>query len=101
MGNLQLVLPALNLSTLNAGLLQQVTSKIDDVLTEHGGLLHVLPLAVHLRFFGWTSRGGHSEPFLLFEVYEILVSAQGPLVFGFLGLGLRGLGPGLDNKKKF
>ena len=25
------------------------TSKIDDVLTEHGGLLHVLPLAVHLR----------------------------------------------------
>ena len=23
----------------------------DDVLTEHGGLLHVLPLAVHLRFF--------------------------------------------------
>ena len=29
--------------------------------------------------------------------HEILVSAQGPLVFGFLGLGLRGLGPGLDN----
>ena len=29
--------------------------------------------------------------------YEILMSAQGPLVFGFLGLGLRGLGPGLDN----
>ena len=26
-------------------------SKIDDVLSEHGGLLHVLPLAVHLRFF--------------------------------------------------
>ena len=26
--------------------------------------------------------------------HEILVSAQGPLV---LGLGLRGLGPGLDN----
>ena len=26
------------------------TSKTDDVLTEHGGLLHVLPLAVHLRF---------------------------------------------------
>ena len=26
-------------------------SKIDDVLTEHGGLLHVLPLAVHLNFF--------------------------------------------------
>ena len=30
--------------------------------------------------------------------YEILVSAQGPLVFGFLGLGAKGLGPGLDNK---
>ena len=29
--------------------------------------------------------------------HEILVSAQGPLLFGFLGLGLRGLGPGLDN----
>ena len=26
-------------------------SKIDDVLTENGGLLHILPLAVHLRFF--------------------------------------------------
>ena len=29
--------------------------------------------------------------------YEILVSAQGPLVLGFWGLGLRCLGPGLDN----
>ena len=28
------------------------SSKIDDVLTEVGGLLHVLPLAVHLIFFG-------------------------------------------------
>ena len=27
------------------------TSKIADVLTEHGGLLHVLPLTVHLDFF--------------------------------------------------
>ena len=27
------------------------TSKIDDILTEHGRLLHVLPLAVRLRFF--------------------------------------------------
>ena len=26
------------------------TSKFDDVLLEHGGLTHVLPLAVHLRF---------------------------------------------------
>ena len=28
-----------------------VSSKIDDVLAEDGGLLHVLPLAVHLNFF--------------------------------------------------
>ena len=28
-------------------------SQIDDVLTDYGGLLHVLPLAVHLRFFCW------------------------------------------------
>ena len=27
------------------------SSKIDDVLAEDGGLLHVLPLAVHLIFF--------------------------------------------------
>ena len=27
------------------------TSKIDDDLTEHSGLLHALPLAVHMRFF--------------------------------------------------
>ena len=27
------------------------TSKIDDVLTEDGGLLDVLPLTVHLSFF--------------------------------------------------
>ena len=26
------------------------TSKIDAVLTVHGGLLHILPLAFHLRF---------------------------------------------------
>ena len=28
--------------------------------------------------------------------HEILVSAQGPLGFGFLGLGAQGWGPGLD-----
>ena len=60
----------------------------------------------------------HSEPFILFEVYcgtppsclkvmggrvgwgggpwDFSVSPR-PLGFGFLGLGLRGLGPGLDN----
>ena len=61
MGNLDLVLPSLNLSTLNAGIWHfnnDATSKIDDVLTEHGGLLHVLPLAVHLRFFFAGQVGG-------------------------------------------
>ena len=33
----------------NASILIMMQSKIDDVLTEHGGLLHVLPLAVHLK----------------------------------------------------
>ena len=27
------------------------SSKIDDVLAEDGGLLHLLPLTVHLKFF--------------------------------------------------
>ena len=74
-------------------------------------------LSLYTRdFFCWTSRGDHSEPFLLFEVYcgippsclkvgggvggcvlvahEILVSAQGPLVLGFWvwGFGVWGLG---------
>ena len=29
---------------------------IDDVLFEHGGLPHVLPLFVELILFGWTSK---------------------------------------------
>ena len=55
---MHLVLPALNLYTLNAGILimmHQVRLIINDVLTEHGGLLHVLPLAVLLRFLWDTS----------------------------------------------
>ena len=39
-------------SILDAGILimvQQVMSKIDDILLEHGEVPHVLPLAVHLR----------------------------------------------------
>ena len=31
------------------------TSKFDDVLLEHDGLPHVLPLAVHLKFF-WLDK---------------------------------------------
>ena len=51
--DLHLILPALNLFILDAGILltdNGATSKIDDVLIEHGGLLHVLPLIVHLKF---------------------------------------------------
>ena len=45
----------------------KLTLTIEDILTEHGGILHVLPLAVHLKYiFCWTSRG-YSDPFLLFE----------------------------------
>ena len=33
-------------------------SKIDDVLAEDGGLLHVLPLAVHLKFLLADKKGG-------------------------------------------
>ena len=47
MGDLHLVFSALNLSNLDTGILIR---KIDDVHTEHGGLPHVLPLAVHLNF---------------------------------------------------
>ena len=67
MGDLNLVHTALNLSNLDAGNENGATSKIDDVLTGHGGLPHILPLAVHLRFFCWLSRGDHSKMFLLFE----------------------------------
>ena len=44
-------------------------SKIDDVLAEVGGLLHVLPLAVHLNFLWLTNRMDHSEMFLLSELF--------------------------------
>ena len=43
------------------------TSKFDDVLLDHGGLPHVISLAVHLDFVWWTSRGEYSKMFLLFE----------------------------------
>ena len=117
MVDLHLVLPALNLSSLDAVILimmQQV--KIDDVLTEHGGLLYVLTLTVHLDFFygqvGGTflklsySLGLFVGPLLhalklgggwVVVASSILVSAQGPLVLGLelRGLGLRVWGQGL------
>ena len=46
------------------------------------------------RPFIWCAE--HAKGALV-VAHEILVSAQGPLVFWFLGLGLKGLGPGLDN----
>ena len=39
-----------------------------NVLAEDGGLL--LPLAVHLNFLLRTSRGDHSETFLLSEIFS-------------------------------
>ena len=77
MGDLHLVLPALNLSTLNAGnliIMQQVRLMMFSLnMVEYS----ILPLTVHLRFFCWTSRVAH----------KILVSAQGPLFFSFWVLG--------------
>ena len=45
-----MVLPGMNFSILDAGILIMAISKFDDVLLEHGGLPHVLTLAVHLKF---------------------------------------------------
>ena len=50
MGDLHLVLPSLNLSILDAGNLIMLQQVFDDILLEHGGQPHVLPLAVHLKF---------------------------------------------------
>ena len=48
------------------------SSKIDNVLAEDGGLLHVLPFAIHLIFFMLKSYGWR-------VAYRILVSAPGIL----------------------
>ena len=42
------------------------SSKNDDVLAEDGGLLQVLPLAVHLKFFFTDKLGGPSWTILTF-----------------------------------
>ena len=70
MGDLHLILPALNLSTLNASILimmQQVRLIMFSLNMVH---VHVLPLAVHLRFFCLTRSGDYSEPFSLFEFFR-------------------------------
>ena len=35
----------------------------------------ILPLAVHLSFLCWSSRGGHSEPFLLFNFFFFMLKS--------------------------
>ena len=81
-GDLHLVLPALNLSTLDVDILmkmvQQVTSKIDDVL-EHVGLPQVLPLTIHLKNLYGHIEGTilrHSYPFS-FNLGHLLHDKQG------------------------
>ena len=39
-------------------------SKVDDVLLEHSGLPHILPLTIHLTLFCRSSRGDHSKTLL-------------------------------------
>ena len=112
MGDLHLVLPALNLSNLNAGILimmQQVRLMMFSLNMVDYSLSFLL-LSTQ-NFFCRTSRGDHSEPFLLFEVYcgtppsclkvmgwwggggpgDFSVSPR-PLGFWVWGLGVWGLG---------
>ena len=70
MGDLHVVLPALKLSNMNAGILimmQQVRLMMFSLNTVDYSMSFLL-LSTQ-NFFCWTSRGDHSEPFLLFEVY--------------------------------
>ena len=112
MGDLHLVLPALNLSTLNAGIsimMQQVRLMMFSLnMVDYSMSFLLLSTWV---FFCWTSRGDHSEPFLLFDFlcgtlpscskvmgwgggpWDFSVSPR-PLGFGFLGFW----GPGLTIK---
>ena len=94
MGDLHLVHPVLNLSVLIAGILIMVmTSNCDDVLLDHGGLLHVHPLAEGttpscITVVGWVGCG-----------LQHFSGSPRPLGFGVGSKGFRakGLGPGLDN----
>ena len=64
------------------------TSKIDDDLTEHGGLIHVPPLTGHLDFFWLTSRGGSLWNFLTLWVFFCGIGV-GPRGFPDEGFGAR------------
>ena len=116
-GDLHLVLTPLNLSTLNAGILIMM-QKVRLMMFSLNMVDYSMSfLLLSTWVFCWTSRGDHSEPFLLFDfwcgtlpsclkvigwgggggvvAYEILVSVQCPLVLGFWVLGLRVWGLGL------
>ena len=70
MGDLHVVLPALKLSNMNAGILimmQQVRLMMFSLNTVDYSMSFLL-LSTQ-NFFCWTSGGDHSEPFLLFEIY--------------------------------
>ena len=70
MGDLHLVLPALNLSTLKASILirmQQVRLMMFLLNMVDYPMSFLYPLAVHLGCFWWTIRGDHSKMVLLFE----------------------------------
>ena len=79
--DLHLVLPALNLSTLNAGIsimMQQVRLMMFSLnMVDYS--MSFLSLYTS-DFFFWTSRGDHSEPFLLF-----MLKSYGWGVVGWVG----------------
>ena len=95
-GDLYLVLPAMNLSSLEGGILI-ICAKIEDVFLKHSEQPHVHPLADHLKFVGLTSRGDHSKTFLIFERLnpsfmhksEEVVVGGGLQDFRVFGQGLR------------
>ena len=90
MGDLHLVHPALNLSVLDAGIMimvQQVSLMMFSLNMVDYPMSFLL--LSRWNFFWWTSTSDLSKMF-----WSNLVSVQGPLV---LDLGLKGLGPGLDN----
>ena len=69
-GDLHLVLPALNLSILDADILimvQQVRLMMFLLNMVDYPMSFLYPLAVHLGCFWWTIRGDHSKMVLLFE----------------------------------
>ena len=68
MGDLHLVLPSLNLSTLDAGILIMVQQESLMMFSLNMVDSPVSFLLLSMDF-GWTSRGDHSKMFLLFEFY--------------------------------